>query len=60
KECVIIDDVITTGRTLEETLEYLEKHGAEVNAIAVLLDKKGIEQISGVPVVSLLKVIRVN
>jgi len=60
KECVIIDDVITTGRTLEETLEYLEKHGAEVNAIAILLDKKGIEQISGVPVVSLLKVIRVN
>jgi orotate phosphoribosyltransferase len=60
KECVIIDDVITTGRTLEETLEYLEKHGAEVNAIAVLLDKKGIEQTSGVPVVSLLKVIRVN
>jgi HTH-type transcriptional regulator, activator of D-glucose/D-fructose catabolism len=60
KECVIVDDVITTGRTLEETLEYLEKHGAEVNAIAVLLDKKGIEQISGVPVVSLLKVTRIN
>lgn len=60
KECVIVDDVITTGRTLEETIEYLDEHGAKINAIAVLIDKKGTDQIAGVPVVSLLKVIRVN
>ncbi|MCJ7446048.1 MAG: orotate phosphoribosyltransferase-like protein [Methanotrichaceae archaeon] len=60
KECIIVDDVITTGRTLEETLEYMDKNGAKINAIAVLLDKKGIEQIVGVPVVSLLKVIRID
>jgi orotate phosphoribosyltransferase len=48
KECVIIDDVVTSGHTLEETVEYLDEHGAKINAIA------------GVPVVSLLKVIRVN
>ena len=60
KECVIIDDVITTGKTLEETMEYMDKHGAKINAIAVLIDKKGTEQIAEVPVVSLLKVIRVN
>ncbi len=60
KECVIVDDVVTTGGTLEETVEYLDEHGAKINAIAVLIDKKGTDQIAGVPVVSLLKVIRVN
>ena len=60
KECIIIDDVVTSGRTLEETVEYLDEHGAKINAIAVLIDKKGTDEIAGVPVVSLLKVIRVN
>jgi orotate phosphoribosyltransferase len=60
KECIIIDDVVTTGKTLEETVEYLEEHGAKINAIAVLIDKKDAEQIAGVPLVSLMKVIRVN
>jgi HTH-type transcriptional regulator, activator of D-glucose/D-fructose catabolism len=60
KECIIIDDVVTSGGTLEETVEYLDEHGAKINAIAVLIDKKGTDEIAGVPVVSLLKVIRVN
>jgi orotate phosphoribosyltransferase len=60
KECIIIDDVVTSGRTLEETVEYLDEHGAKISAIAVLIDKKGTDEIAGVPVVSLLKVIRVN
>jgi orotate phosphoribosyltransferase len=60
KECIIIDDVVTTGETLEETVEYLDEHGAKINAIAVLIDKKGTDEIAGVPLVSLLKVIRVN
>lgn len=60
KECIIIDDVVTTGRTIEETVEYLYDHGAEISAIGVLIDKKGTDEIAGVPVVSLLKVIRVN
>ncbi len=60
KECIIIDDVVTSGRTLEETVEYLDEHGAKINAIAVLIDKKGTDEIAGVPLVSLLKVIRVN
>ena len=60
KECIIIDDVVTSGRTLEETVEYLDEHGAKISAIGVLMDKKGTDEIGGVPVVSLLKVIRVN
>ena len=60
KNCIIIDDVVTSGRTLEEAVEHLDEHGAKINAIAVLIDKKGIDEIAGVPVVSLLKVLRVN
>lgn len=60
KECIIIDDVVTSGATIEETVDYLDEHGAKINAIAVLIDKKGTDEIAGVPVVSLLKVIRVN
>ena len=60
KDCIIIDDVVTSGQTLEEAVEYLDEHGAKINAIAVLIDKKGTDEIAGVPVVSLLKVIRVN
>jgi len=52
--------VVTSGATIEETVEYLDEHGAKINAIAVLIDKKGTDEIAGVPVVSLLKVIRVN
>ncbi len=59
-ECVIVDDVITSGRTLEEAVEMLNAHGAKTNAIGVLLDKKGVDEIVGVPVCSMLKVIRVN
>ena len=59
-ECVIVDDVITSGRTLEEAVEELNEHGASTNAIGVLLDKKGIDEILGVPVTSLLQIIRVN
>ncbi|MDM7935828.1 MAG: orotate phosphoribosyltransferase-like protein, partial [Methanothrix sp.] len=60
KACIIVDDVVTSGRTLQETIEYLDEHGAKINAVVVLIDKKGIDEISGVPLVSLLKVIRVN
>ncbi len=59
-ECVVVDDVITSGRTLEEAVEELNEHGASTNAIGVLLDKKGIDEIVGVPVCSLLQIIRVN
>lgn len=60
KECIIVDDVITSGHTLEETINHLDEHGATTNVIGVLIDKKGVEQISGVTVCSLMKVQRIN
>lgn len=60
RECIIVDDVVTSGKTLEEAVEYLHENGAQINAIAVLIDKKGVDEIAGIPLVSLLKVLRVN
>lgn len=60
KNCVLIDDVVTTGSTLSEAVAVLEGLGAKPLAIAVMIDKKGIDDISGVPVNALLRVTRVD
>ncbi|WGI18059.1 orotate phosphoribosyltransferase-like protein [Methanonatronarchaeum sp. AMET-Sl] len=60
KKCIIIDDIITTGTTMRETINSLEASGADPKAAAILLDKKGIRNINGVPVRSLLRVGRVD
>lgn len=60
KNCVLIDDVVTSGATLTEAVAVLENLGAKSVAIAVLIDKKGIDEISGVPLNALLRVTRVD
>lgn len=60
KDCVIVDDVITTGTTMNEAVEALENSGARPASIAVLVDKKGLEDVLGVPVRALLRVTRVD
>jgi len=58
KRCIIVDDIISTGSTLKETAEFLSEKDSKVLCVAVMIDKKGIEQINEIPVFSLLKVIR--
>jgi len=60
KNCVLIDDVVTSGTTLTEAVSVLVTLGAKPVAIAVLIDKKGIDDIAGVPVNALLRVTRVD
>jgi orotate phosphoribosyltransferase len=60
KNCVVIDDVVTSGTTLTEAVSVLESLGAKPVAIAVLIDKKGFDEISGVPLNALLRVTRVD
>ncbi|MEA1945422.1 MAG: orotate phosphoribosyltransferase-like protein [Euryarchaeota archaeon] len=57
--CVIVDDVITTGGTVTETVRQLTEMGAKPVAIAVLIDKIGQSTIEGVPVYSLLRTLYV-
>lgn len=60
ERCIIVDDVITSGKTMKEVVKYLKKHGAVPAAILVLFDKRGIQEIEGVPVFSLFRISRID
>ena len=60
ERCIIVDDVITSGRTIKEVIRYLKKHGATPIAVLVIFDKRGIKDIEGVPVFSLFRISRID
>lgn len=60
ERCVIVDDVITSGKTLHEVVAYLRNHGATPAAILVIFDKRGIRDVEGVPVKSLFRISRID
>jgi orotate phosphoribosyltransferase len=60
RECYLVDDTITSGTTMEEAIDAIRQQGGEPVACVVLVDKQGVEEIDGVPVYSLLQVIRVG
>jgi orotate phosphoribosyltransferase len=60
RECYIVDDTITSGTTMRETITAIRSEGGEPLACVVLADKQGVEEIDGVPVYSLLQVISVG
>lgn len=58
KKCVVVDDIITTGSTIKEVAEYIAKKEAKVLCASVIIDKKGIDEIDGFPVLSIFKILR--
>jgi orotate phosphoribosyltransferase len=58
--CLIVDDTVTSGRTLNEVVAYLKAHGANPLAILVLFDKRGLKEVDGVPVYPLFTVTRLD
>lgn len=60
RRIVIVDDVITSGRTITEAIKAFKDLGAEPIAVVVLIDKKGINSVEGVPVESLIGVSRLG
>jgi orotate phosphoribosyltransferase len=60
KDCIIVDDVVTTGTTISEAISLLKENKANPTAIGVLIDKKGIDSVDGVLLNSLLRVSRVD
>ncbi|HMK47207.1 MAG TPA: orotate phosphoribosyltransferase-like protein [Methanocella sp.] len=60
RRCVIIDDVVTTGATMEEAIKLIEDRGGETVAIAVIVDKRGADEVKGVPVKSLIRIGRLD
>ena len=55
-----MDDVITTGSTVIEVIEHLRESGAKPRVVVVLVDKKGDDTTSNVPIQSLVKIVRLD
>ncbi|WP_158057656.1 transcriptional regulator GfcR [Halorussus halophilus] len=60
RECYVVDDTITSGTTMKETVEAIRNEGGTPVACCVLVDKQGVEEVEGVPVHSLINVVRVG
>ncbi len=60
RDCYVVDDTITSGTTMGETLEAVRAEGGDPVAGVVLADKQGLDRLDGVPIYSLLQVIRVE
>jgi orotate phosphoribosyltransferase len=60
RDCYVIDDTITSGTTMTETIDAITEEGGTPVGCGVLVDKRGVEELEGVPVKSLLQVIRVS
>lgn len=60
RTCMIVDDVVTTGNTITEAIEYIRRHGGEPLGVVVLFDKRGLKEISGVPLYSLVRIERID
>jgi len=60
KKVIVVDDVITSGRTIKTVIKSLKEQGATPVAVVVLIDKIGISNVDGIPVESLIKVNRLG
>lgn len=60
RRLVIVDDVITSGRTITEAIKAFKDLDAEPIAVVVLIDKVGFKELEGVPVESLIGVSRLG
>ncbi len=52
---VLVDDILTTGGSVRATLDALKAHGADVRAIALLVDRSAGQIDFGPPLVSLAR-----
>jgi len=60
RDCYVVDDIITSGTTMRESINAIREQGGEPVACVVLVDKMGYDEIDGVPVYSLVDVVRVD
>jgi orotate phosphoribosyltransferase len=60
RDCYIVDDTITSGTTMRETIEAVREKGGNPVAACVLVDKQGLDTVNDVPLYSLINVVRVG
>ncbi|MFB6106066.1 MAG: transcriptional regulator GfcR [Halobacteriaceae archaeon] len=60
RQCYVVDDTITSGTTMRETIDAVREEGGDPVACCVLADKRGVDELAGVPVYSLVQVVRIG
>jgi orotate phosphoribosyltransferase len=60
RDCYIVDDNIDTGQTMTETIERIRRSGGTPRAAVVLTDKLGRDEIDGVPVYGLIRMVQMG
>jgi len=60
RDCYVVDDIITSGTTMRESINAIRDRGGEPVGCVVLVDKMGYDEIDDVPVYSLVDVVRVD
>jgi orotate phosphoribosyltransferase len=53
---LVVDDILTTGRSVRETLDALTGHDVQVAAISVLVDRSGGRVDFGIPLIAISQV----
>ena len=59
KRVVVIDDVVSSGTTMRKTVQHLRESGADVKLCLVLANKTEMNDIVGVPLRGLVRVVTV-
>jgi len=57
KRVVVVDDVLSTGATIKNTISVLQKMGADVLLALVLVNKTQLNEIDGVPLRGLIRTV---
>lgn len=52
---IIVEDVITTGKSSFETVKIIEEMGAKVVALTSIVNRSGLDEINGLPIISATK-----
>jgi len=60
RPCYVVDDTVTSGTTMRETIDAIRRQGGRPVACAVLVDKRGASDLDDVPLYSLVDVVRVD
>ena len=49
---IIVEDVVTTGKSSFETVDVIESYGAKVNALTSIVNRSGKKEINGLKLLS--------
>ncbi len=60
KNVILIDDVISSGSTMKEAIKFVQEQGGTTVLIMVLINKRGEDELDGVPLRALIRASKVK